>query len=209
MATSGISSSTSTPLFQATPESSAQQAVLDQLTTTSQSSTDDTVSINGLTNQLSTNLSVFAQQVLDKLQQSIGDQIPGGISSLKVEDHTPEKTAQAIVDGVSQLFSVFAQQNKDLSGDALVSKFLETVKGGIEAGYGQADKILGDAGAYDLPGIRDGINETKKLVEEKLAALEEKLRGKDSSAASGSGTVAATSTSSTTTTASVSVTTVA
>jgi len=128
------------------------------------------------TQLVSTNLSAFAQQVLDKLNEIVGKEIPGGLTNLAPEDHTPEKTAQRIVDGVTALLPIFAAQHKELSGDALISAFMETIRGGIEQGYGDAEKVLGDVGAFDITGVRDGIDETKKLVEEKLKAFETSYR---------------------------------
>lgn len=121
-------------------------------------------------------LTVLAQQVLDKLQEILGDELPDGIASLKPEDHTPEKTAQNIVDGATALFGVFAKQNSNLQGEDLLDAFMKTIRGGIDTGYGQADKILGDIGAYDIDGVKSGIDETKKLVEEKLKAFEDNYR---------------------------------
>ncbi len=121
-------------------------------------------------------LTVLAQNVLDKLQELIGDQIPGGITALKPEDHTSEKTAQRIVDGTTALFSVFAKQNSDLEGEELISKFMSTIRGGIETGYNEAAGILGDIGAFDIDGVKSGIDQTMKLVDEKLKAFEDNYR---------------------------------
>ncbi len=203
MATAGISGTTSASYV--TPDAAEKQSVIEGLGTTLSSAAQDAVTVDNTTALLSNNLSVLAQQVLERLNQAVGNEIPGGLSSLAPEDHTPEKTAQAIVDGVSQLFSVFAQQNKSLSGDALVDKFLETIRGGIARGYAEADQILGDTGAYDLTGIRDGIDQTKQLVESKLKDLEAQLRGRPTSADGSASTSTVTSSS----TAAVTVSTVA
>lgn len=121
-------------------------------------------------------LTVLAQSVLDKLQEILGDQLPEGIQGLRPEDHTAEKTAQRIVDGTTALLGVFSRQHPDLQGNELITEFMKTIRGGIDQGYSEAEGILGDIGAFDIDGVRSGIDETKKLVEEKLKAFEDNYR---------------------------------
>ncbi len=121
-------------------------------------------------------LTVFAQKVLDKLQEILGDKLPDGLDSLKPEDHTAEKTAQRIVDGTTAMLGVFARQNPELEGEALISEFMKTIRGGIDSGYKDAAAILGDIGALQIDGVQSGIEETMRLVEEKLKAFEDSYR---------------------------------
>ena len=121
-------------------------------------------------------LTVFAQKVLDKLQEILGDKLPDGLESLKPEDHTAEKTAQRIVDGTTAMLGVFARQRPELEGEALISEFMKTIRGGIESGYQDAAAVLGDIGALEIDGVQSGIEETMRLVEEKLKAFEESYR---------------------------------
>lgn len=121
-------------------------------------------------------LTVFAQKVLDKLQEILGDKLPDGLESLKPEDHTAEKTAQRIVDGTTAMLGVFARQRPDLEGEALISEFMKTIRGGIDSGYRDAAAVLGDIGALEIEGVQSGIEETMRLVEEKLKAFEDSYR---------------------------------
>ncbi len=121
-------------------------------------------------------LTVFAQKVLDKLQEILGDKLPDGLESLNPEDHTSEKTAQRIADGSTALLAVFARQRPDLQGEALISEFMKTIRGGIDSGYKDAAAILGDIGALTIDGVQSGIDETMRLVEEKLKAFEDNYR---------------------------------
>lgn len=116
-------------------------------------------------------LTAVAEEVLRKLEKVLGKDLPGGISSLVPEEHTPEKTSQRIVDGVTALLPVFAKQNPDLEGAELLNKFMETIRGGIDQGYTEAMGILGDIGALDFEGVESGIAETMRLVDEKLKAF--------------------------------------
>ena len=178
MSTSGIDSAAVTTQLESLQNPSTKNSenlVQTLLGGTSESSSGNDV-VDVSLKDVYKSLTVLAQQVLDKLQEILGDELPDGISSLKPEDHTPEKTAQNIVDGATALFGVFAKQNSNLQGEDLLDAFMKTIRGGIDTGYGQADKILGDIGAYDIDGVRSGIDETKKLVEEKLKAFEDNYR---------------------------------
>ena len=189
MSTSGISGNSLSPSF-TQPTSSLEETIIAdiRLDTATPSIADDSVEIGG--DFVTNSISVLAQKVLDKLNELFGKDIPGGIYNLKPEDHTPEKTAQRIVDGVTGLFAAFAKQNGDLEGEELLTAFMDTIRGGIQDGYGQAEAILGDVGAFDVAGVREGIDETKRLVEEKLKAFEEnyrkQLRGEPTASAAAS-----------------------
>ena len=120
-------------------------------------------------------LTMLADEVLAKLEEILAEDLPDGIRNLKPENHTPEATADRIITGVSALFPVYAAQNPQLEGEELVDSFMKTIRGGIEDGYKQAENILGDIGAYEIEGVESGIEETKKIVEEKLEDLRNKL----------------------------------
>lgn len=124
------------------------------------------------------NLTVTGQQVIDKLNEILKAKLPNGLQSLKPEEVTSEATADNIVNGATSFFQLFADQNPTLQGEELLNKFMETIRGGIQAGYDSADKTLKDLGAYQFEGVQSGIDETKKLVEEKLVAFESFMREK-------------------------------
>lgn len=121
-------------------------------------------------------LSIKAQKIIEKLNELLKAKIPDGIQSLKPEDNTPEITAENIVRGATAFFDVFAKQNSNLSGEDLLNKFMETIRSGVEQGYGEAYGILEGLGAFDIEGVRDGVEETKRLIEQKLAKYEELKR---------------------------------
>lgn len=138
---------------------------------------DDQVSVG--MDAIYKSLTILGDEIVKKLNDILKTDLPGGIESLQPEDHTPEKTAQRIVDGATAFFGVFARQNPKLEGEELLSKFMETIRGGIKTGYDQAAGILGDLGAFQFDGVQKGIEETMRLVEDKLKAFEAQVRGAD------------------------------
>jgi hypothetical protein len=153
--------------------------------TTSRASTqtEDQVDVN--LSDVYKSLTVLGDEVLNKLDEILGDKVPGGVRSLKPEEHTPEKTADRITSGVLALFPTFARQNPELTGEELLSKFMETIRGGISQGLNDAVNILDSIGAFGFDGVKDGIDQTMHLVQEKLQAFESQYRkdnGLDSAA---------------------------
>ena len=117
-------------------------------------------------------LSVTAKKVVDKINELLKAKLPNGVQSLKPEDVTPDATAERIVQGATSYFDVFAKQNPNLEGVELLNKFLDTIKGGIESGYGDAVSTLEGLGAFEFDGVKSGVEKTKALIGEKLAAWE-------------------------------------
>lgn len=122
--------------------------------------------------QLYKSLTVLADNILAKLDEMLKNELPEGIVSLKPEEHTPEATAQRIADGSTALLSVFAKKHPELEGRELLEKFMAEIRSGIKRGYNEAAAILGDLGAFQFKGVKEGIEETMKLVEEKLLVFE-------------------------------------
>lgn len=114
-------------------------------------------------------LTVLADKVVAKLNELLKDEVPQGVASLKAENHTAQATAERIFQGVASLFSAFERQNPKLKGEELMKKFMEIAKSGIKEGYEDAMKILKGIGAFEFEGVEDGIQETMKLLDEKLS----------------------------------------
>ena len=135
------------------------------------SASSDRVSVSP--NDLVKSLSITAKQILEKLNELLKGKIPeGGIEKLNPDEYTPEKTAERIVNGATGFYGVFEKQNPNLSKEELLDKFMETIRGGIETGYSQAYSTLKDIGAFGVPGVQEGVEKTKALIEEKLKAFE-------------------------------------
>lgn len=125
---------------------------------------------------LDKNLSFTAQKVLAKLNELLKEKLPEGIESLKAEEYTPEKTADRIVAGVTALFSAFSKQNGDLSQDEVLSRFMSLVTKGVEQGYNDAYSTLDGLGAFEFEGVKSGVEQTKRLIDQKLKAFEAEKR---------------------------------
>lgn len=117
-------------------------------------------------------LSITAQKIIDKLNELLKEKIPQGIQSLKPEDVTPEATADRIVTGTTAFFDVYTKQHPHLQTEELLNDFLDTVRGGIQSGYDDAVNILEGLGAFEFDGVKEGVEKTKRLIDEKLKAFE-------------------------------------
>jgi hypothetical protein len=83
------------------------------------------------------------------------------------QDNSPEATAGRIVSLSTGFFQAFKQQHPDLSEDDAASKFLDTIKGGIERGFKEARDILG--GLKVLNGdVASNVDKTYDLVQQGL-----------------------------------------
>ncbi len=123
--------------------------------------------------ELYQSLSLTAKEIVDKINEQLKTVLPDGVQSLTPEQVTPEATADRIVSGVTAFFDIYAKQNKNLQGSELVDSFIAEVTRGVNTGYGDAVKILEGVGAFKVDGVKDGIEKTRTLIDEKLAAFGE------------------------------------
>lgn len=126
----------------------------------------------------STIVKLTAQEIVDRLNALLKDILPEGLQSLKPEDTTPEATAERIVRGTTAFFDIYAKQHPELEGEELVESFMAAIRSGIDRGYSEAYDILEGLGAFEFEGVRDGVEQTKILIEQKLVAFEETMRKK-------------------------------
>lgn len=127
-------------------------------------------------NSLPKALTLSAKEILAKLNELLKGSLPGGIESLKPEEVTPEKTAERIVSGIAGMFGAYAKSNKDMDPEELISSFMAAARKGVEQGYGEAFSTLEGLGAFEFGGVKEGVEKTKILIEEKLKAFETSLR---------------------------------
>ena len=125
-------------------------------------------------------LSVLGQEIVAKLDEILADKLPEGIKSLKPEEHTPEATADRIFEGVARLFQAFAR-GREGEGEAVVDEFMKAARAGVQEGYEDAVAILESIGAFEVEGIKEGVELTMKLLGEKLDAFETQLKSEYSS----------------------------
>jgi gas vesicle protein len=99
-------------------------------------------------------------------------------------DVTPEATAERIINGATAFLGAFKAQNKDLSDEEAMTKFMDVIGSGIDQGFDDAKDILeslsvleGDIASnidltYDL--VQEGLKDfVKQLAEQSQSAAEE------------------------------------
>jgi hypothetical protein len=158
------------------PASNTDQLVLNSLGDNSQGGGGDAASVNLDFASIYKSLAIGTKQLIDKINEALGSAVPGGVQSLKPEDVTPDATATKIVQGIAGLFDTFAKQNANLSPEDLLNKFLDQAKKGIDQGFGDAQSTLENLGAFQVDGVKDGIDQTKQLIEQKLEAFADQKR---------------------------------
>jgi hypothetical protein len=52
---------------------------------------------------------------------------------------------------------------------------MSLVRKGVDQGYDEAYSILDGIGAFEVDGVKSGVEETKRLIDEKLNAFEQYL----------------------------------
>ena len=119
-------------------------------------------------------LSLTARQIVEKINEQLG--LDQAVESLSPEQATPAATADRIISGIMMLYDAYTKQNTDVSEDERITKFFAAARSGVDKGYGEAVEILDALGALRVEGVKDGISETKKLLDEKLVRLEEDKR---------------------------------
>ena len=90
------------------------------------------------------------------------------IQNAASQDNSAEATAQRIVSLSTGFFDAFKKQNPDLDDDAALSKFMDTISGGMEKGFKEARDILGGLKVLN-GGIASNIDKTYELVQKGYA----------------------------------------
>jgi hypothetical protein len=91
---------------------------------------------------------------------------------LAPEEVTPERTASTIVQGITALYSKYVKSNPELSPEEALTRFMAAARKGVDDGYNSAAGTLESLGAFEFSGVKDGIEKTRELIEEKLKEFE-------------------------------------
>ncbi|ACA85285.1 DUF5610 domain-containing protein [Shewanella woodyi] len=95
-------------------------------------------------------------------------------------DTSPEATADRIVSFATNFFSLYQEQNSNMSFDEQLTSFMEIIGGAIDQGFDEAKDILN--GLQVLEGdIADGVDQTYSLVQDGLLAFKESFNDADDS----------------------------
>ncbi|GLR63104.1 DUF5610 domain-containing protein [Marinospirillum insulare] len=94
------------------------------------------------------------------------------------EDYwSSENTAERIMIGATSYFETFKKQNPRLSDEEAVEKYMNLITPALEKGMGEAVNILQGFGAFEGH-VKDTVQETQRLVFEKLEAFRDRILGK-------------------------------
>ncbi len=88
----------------------------------------------------------------------------------------PENVAQRIVQGTTAFLDGFQKSHPELSGEALINKFLDVVGGGVKQGFSEAQGILKDLKVFEGD-IADNYQKTFDLVQKGFEAFRRQQLG--------------------------------
>lgn len=88
------------------------------------------------------------------------------------EDTSPQATADRIVAFATNFYQQYREQNKDLSDEDAMTKFMDIIGGGIDKGFTEARDVLD--GMAELQGkVKDDIDSTYELIQKGLQSFRE------------------------------------
>ena len=90
----------------------------------------------------------------------------------QTEDTSPQATADRIVAFATNFYQQYREQNKDLSDEDAMTKFMGIIGGGIDKGFAEARDVLDGMG--ELQGkVKDDIDSTYELIQKGLQSFRE------------------------------------
>ncbi len=120
-----------------------------------------TVSLNSSNEPLSLVLKTALTGINEALKDQFGD---NAIENAVSQDNTPEGTASRIVSLSTAFYDAFKQQNPGEDEEVLLNKFIDTLKKGVDQGFGEARDVLD--GLKVLGGeVASNIDKTYELVQ--------------------------------------------
>lgn len=120
-----------------------------------------TVSLNSSNEPLSLVLKTALTGINEALKDQFGD---NAIENAVSQDNTPEGTASRIVSPPTAFYDAFKQQNPGEDEEVLLNKFIDTLKKGVDQGFGEARDVLD--GLKVLGGeVASNIDKTYELVQ--------------------------------------------
>lgn len=124
-----------------------------------------TVSLNSSNDPLSVVLKTALTGINEALKDDFGD---NAIQNAVSQDNTPQGTASRIVSLSTAFYDAFQQQHPGEDGDAVLNKFMETLKKGVDQGFKEARGVLD--GLKVLNGdVASNIDQTYELVQKGYA----------------------------------------
>jgi hypothetical protein len=120
-----------------------------------------TVSLNSSNEPMSVVLKTALTGINEALKDQFGE---NAIQNAVSQDNTPEGTASRIVSLSTAFYDSFKQQNPGVDEEVLLNKFIDTLKKGVDQGFGEARDVL--EGLKALGGeVAGNIDKTYELVQ--------------------------------------------
>ena len=123
-------------------------------------------------------LKLLYQAAIEKLNEELAPALgPDAIQRAMDEgmDFTPEATAESIVSIATGFYDAFKANHADEDENAVLEKFMATIKGGIDKGFAEARGILDELKVLDGE-IKENVDKTHSLVGEGLDRFESDKR---------------------------------
>ena len=119
-----------------------------------------TVSLNSSNEPMSVVLKTALTGINEALKDQFGE---NAIENAVSQDNTPEGTASRIVSLSTAFYDAFKRQNPGEDEEVLLNKFIDTLKKGVDQGFGEARDVL--QGLKVLGGeVASNIDKTYELV---------------------------------------------
>ncbi|HEX4895321.1 MAG TPA: DUF5610 domain-containing protein [Solimonas sp.] len=113
---------------------------------------------------------------IDRINELLAPELgEDAIQQARPEEFTPEATAARIVSLSTGFFEAWQRQHPELEGDAALERFMDTIRGGFEKGFRDAERILQGLGVLG-GSVASGIAQTYALVQEGYSAFTESRR---------------------------------
>ncbi len=116
-------------------------------------------------------LTLLYRSAIDHLNEILeADLGANAIQNAMGQDNSPEATAERIVSLSTGFYEAFRARYPDEDSDAVLQRFIDTIRSGFEQGFAEASEILDGLGVLEGD-IASGIQRTYDLVLEGYAAF--------------------------------------
>ena len=111
-------------------------------------------------------LALLYRTAIDRINEFLGPELgPNAIASASNQDTSPEGTAGRILAMSTAFYDAYAARHTDKDADTVARDFVALIRGGFEAGFGEARDILSGLGVLgEGSTVAAGIQKTYELV---------------------------------------------
>ena len=111
-------------------------------------------------------LALLYRTAIDRINEFLGPELgPDAIAGASGQDNSPEGTAGRILALSTALYDAYAARHTDKDAETVARDFVALIRGGFEAGFGEARDILSGLGVLgEGSPVASGIEKTYELV---------------------------------------------